>query len=939
MKSTFTQSLFFTLLRASLALLSGLLFWLAAAATSDVHILPITSTIILLVIGSFSFIFYPVLRRFLRRLQRGYDADASRGKVSLPLFLLLLGGIVSCGTIQAQVSGAVFRDFNGNGTKDTNEPLVSGVLVSAYLANSNTPCGTATSSGTTAPNFSVAGCGTADVRVEFEIPTSGTCVNSSIEFSSLSGTTYGSSVQFVQGNSTNINFGLNNPADYNQGVSTTTVFTPRHVNGDPLAAGVGSTSGSYAWFFGFPYSSTGTTTPPLALDGTTIGATWGVTYSKQAKLVFASAFVKRHTGLGTIGSGGIYILTPTATSFTVGTFFDMDNNSFNTAGTPVTRTRADGTAPAYGVGSSYQITDLNSPTRDEVTFLGGLDPLTGKPSGLGVVGTNPARGLVADPLQLNYDPAGFDQIGKVGIGSIAISDDGKYLFVLNLYSKKVFRLTLNDPYTPTAITAVTSYDIPNPGCNNGEFRPFASKFYRGKLYVGGVCSGENGGQNIVNGATDLYAYAYELNNATGAASFNATPVISYPLNYQKGPVRDNQMGASRGDFWSPWTNQAGDVLEGNTHPTPMLTDISFTDNGDMIMDFTDRSGDQYGEENYKFLKDETFTTSYIIGGDILIAGRNCTTGNFTLENNGSFTSSNGQVYSGIVSANAQGPGNSEFFQGETYRLHQETSIGAVTVLNGTGEILITSMDPRDYDSGGVKHLSQTNGAELPSDWSGYELYGQAPFFSKANGLGDIEILSVPAPLEIGNRVWMDTDDDGIQDAGEMGIGSIPVKLYLGGVLVGATTTSSDGTFYFNNSNVNLNGATGLLPNTAYIIRIDAADFPSGKSLSTNPNIGGAGQPDVRDNDATLNAGNAEIAVTTGNYGENNHTLDMAFRLPTCALTAISFANTSSCNNNGTNASATDDYFTADITVTFSNPPATGNLVLTGDVLQAAVLLR
>jgi hypothetical protein len=54
--------------------------------------------------------------------------------------------------------------------------------------------------------------------------------------------------------------------------------------------------------------------------------------------------------------------------------------------------------------------------------------------------------------------------------------------------------------------------------------------------------------------------------------------------------------------------------------------------------------------------------------------------------------------------------------------------------------------------------------------------------------------------------------------------------------------------------------------------------------------------------------------------------------PPCALTAITFANPSPCNDNGTNTNATDDYFTADITVTFSNPPATGNLVLTGDVL-------
>jgi hypothetical protein len=36
MKGTFTHSLFFTLLRTSLVLLSGLLLWMAAAATSDI---------------------------------------------------------------------------------------------------------------------------------------------------------------------------------------------------------------------------------------------------------------------------------------------------------------------------------------------------------------------------------------------------------------------------------------------------------------------------------------------------------------------------------------------------------------------------------------------------------------------------------------------------------------------------------------------------------------------------------------------------------------------------------------------------------------------------------------------------------------------------------------------------------------------------------------
>ena len=194
--------------------------------------------------------------------------------------LLVMFSLVS---VHAQVSGAVFRDFNGNGTKDANEPLVSGVTVNAYLANSTTPCGTITTSGNTSPNYSLTGCGTAAVRVEFLIPSTGTCANSNFDFSALSGTTYGSSVQFVNGNSTNVNFALHDPNDYNTGTTGVNVFVPCYVSGDPLPAN--SKSGSEAWFVGYPYTTSGgsSTKPPQMIGGSTLGATWGVAYSKQDK--------------------------------------------------------------------------------------------------------------------------------------------------------------------------------------------------------------------------------------------------------------------------------------------------------------------------------------------------------------------------------------------------------------------------------------------------------------------------------------------------------------------------------------------------------------------------------------------------------------------------------------------------------------------------------
>ncbi|MBL7976735.1 MAG: hypothetical protein JNN12_00235, partial [Bacteroidetes Order II. Incertae sedis bacterium] len=44
-------------------------------------------------------------------------------------------------SVQAQITGTVFRDFNGNGTKESAEPLVAGVEVKAY-DTAGSQCGT-----------------------------------------------------------------------------------------------------------------------------------------------------------------------------------------------------------------------------------------------------------------------------------------------------------------------------------------------------------------------------------------------------------------------------------------------------------------------------------------------------------------------------------------------------------------------------------------------------------------------------------------------------------------------------------------------------------------------------------------------------------------------------------------------------------------------------
>lgn len=52
--------------------------------------------------------------------------------------------------------------------------------------------------------------------------------------------------------------------------------------------------------------------------------------------------------------------------------------------------------------------------------------------------------------------------------------------------------------------------------------------------------------------------------------------------------------------------------------------------------------------------------------------------------------------------------------------------------------------------------------------------------------------------------------------------------------------------------------------------------------------------------------------------------------PACSISAITVSNISGCDDGGTNNNTGDDTFTADVTVNFSGPPATGTLNIIGD---------
>ncbi len=136
----------------------------------------------------------------------------------------------------------------------------------------------------------------------------------------------------------------------------------------------------------------------------------------------------------------------------------------------------------------------------------------------------------------------------------------------------------------------------------------------------------------------------------------------------------------------------------------------------------------------------------------------------------------------------------------------------------------------------------------------------------------------PAPqnASVGDRVWEDTNHNGIQDAGEPGLGGVTVTLCNpAGTVVSTTTSAADGSYAF----------TGLAPGS---YQVGFTNLPAGGAL-TLPNEGGN---DATDSDAAT-VGTCTIPVTLA-AGENNTTVDAGAWFP-LNLGNLVFRDT---NNNG-----------------------------------------
>ena len=770
---------------------------------------------------------------------------------------------VACNT--GQLGGTVFRDFNADGIKQATETQgVVSISVTAYDCNGVKygPVLTDQFGRYTFPNATI----TYPVRVEFSDP-------AGIDIETIHGSGSKTSVQFVNQATCSVDLGIANATLYCQTVPQ--LFVPCYVYGDPLSvtpvsASLLSANADALVTFPYDESTTNASASVAHLEvASAIGTVWGLGYNRYTKDLFMGAVAHRHAGLGPLGLGGIYVTHTGAPSVTTEPFIDV-----TTIGIDV------GTVLANGAGG---------------------------------------RGLSADKTQPSNDADIFPKIGKVGIGGLEISEDGKQIWLVNLHDKKLYSIDItaynqNPANKPTG-SDVKAYAIPDPGCANGESRPWALHVYGGKMYVGTICDAFT-----TKSKSNLRAYVYAFDMTTN--TFNTTPVFDFPLTYPKGygisPLNSAGQAGADSTGWYPWTDTFQDLViqtspAGNkslVHPQPILADIDFDIDGSLVLAFADRTGLQGGWFNYSTDPNDPETKYKVnpAAGDVLRAY--FSGGTYILENNGKVGPFTGQGVN-----NNQGPGfgefyNDNYFDGSKYA-HTELALGGLALRPGSGHVVGTTIDPVTAvaNSGGVKYWNNTNGMAVAAA-NVYTSAGSATnnsTFGKASGLGEPELnCNLLEVIEIGNRLWVDINKDGIQDACEKALAGVKVSLYEGTTLIAATTTDAAGEYYFNSdpasaTATNVASTTAIKANTTYTVRFGTDgttnQYSSATGLLTVSGLGSfsvttafSTVPDAN----TLNDSNAQLtgnvlsaSVTTGAGGSVNHTIDAGFICLTTSVASVS----------------------------------------------------
>lgn len=747
------------------------------------------------------------------------------------------------------ISGRVFQDYNSNGNYDTTSGTnsidrgVASVTVTAYDSN-GVARGTATTDAS--GNYSLSATGTGPYRLEFTNLPSGYTPSARSKASVLAGTAAnsGSSVQFVaDGTTANVNLGLTRSEEYCQ--NNPSVIVARFAQGDQNGI-----YGSTPVLLDFPYNA-------------------GTTYTD--------------TTVGNYDAPLTHSVSPLANR--LGTVYSLaySRNNRRVYAASYFKRHA-----GFGPGLDGTFNNTDDPGAIYV-----VDPSTNNVTATFTVPNATTNSHNTADYDTDNNDTGWNAVGKSSLGGMALADDESRLFVANLQNRRIYALNPTTGASLGNTVQMSTLTMPTPGgtnlnCATGDIRPFAVKYYRGMVYVGAVCSAES-----TNTTNDLFAYIFQLDPTT--LIFSSTPYYSVALNYSRGLADPGQAAE-----WRPWK---ATVQTSFAFPQPMLTDIEFDASSNVILGLRDRVGDQSLDNGPNGKR---------TAGDTL---RGCgSMGNWLMESNGRCGS---PATGGAPQGTGQGLGNGEFYYQDDFcstpnggNYHDEVAWGSLLYIPGRQHVVTTLLDPisrtisdQTFD-GGFRWFNNTTGATERA----YRIYNgtgaaDVPDFGKVNGLGGMTAMCSIAPIEIGNRVWRDSDNDGVQDPQESRAAIVPVlmsgvtvRLYnSSNTLLATAVTDQDGEYYFSSAaGTNTSNAIyglNLQPNAQYQVRFDnPANYTAGGPLfglyltrvnETSQN----GDDDANDSDATNvvnpvgspSAGTFPvIALTTGGAGSNNHTFDVGF---------------------------------------------------------------
>lgn len=185
-----------------------------------------------------------------------------------------------------------------------------------------------------------------------------------------------------------------------------------------------------------------------------------------------------------------------------------------------------------------------------------------------------------------------------------------------------------------------------------------------------------------------------------------------------------------------------------------------------------------------------------------------------------------------------------------------------TTTDANGEYHFYNLSPSEYylkfaeAPPGFGLTSQDQGGNDLEDSDADPSTGEtATFFVQVGGIQEGWDAGYTA-TGVGDYVWLDVDEDGVQDLGESGIPGIDVEIREDtGPSVATTTTDGNGYYFF----------TGLTAGTAY--RIYYSNIPAGYVFTTQD----AGGDDAIDSDSRTSDGRSNAFTLSA--GEFNSTID------------------------------------------------------------------